>query len=514
MVAENDKSAEGSLTARAAWVLAAKSLSFALAFALPLLLARRLAVEEFGLYKQIFLLVDTAVAVLPLGFYLSAFYYLPREPGRRKQIVFNILLFHLAVGGAACAVLFAWPGLAASLLNAPELARLAPLAGLTIMLWIVSYFLETVAVAEQELRLAVVFIVGSRLTRSGLMFAAAVFAPDVESLLWAALAQGALQTVVLVVYLRSRFGAFWRGFEWPVLRAQLAYALPLGFAAIILTMFASLDNYFVSHQYGSARYAVYAVGCLTIPLVPLLSEAVGQVTLPRVSYLQKHGDARAIIALVARVVRKLALAFLPLYALLLVVGREFIVLLYTELYAESVPVFRVNLTLIPLAILASACDPVVRAFAEQRFWVLRMRLVMLALMTGAILLGLKTFGMLGAITAAVAVNFVERLLTARRCARVLGATRDDWPLVGDVWKIAAAAAAAAAVTLVARGALAGARPFLVLAACGTLFSAAYLAAVLLLGVPTREERETVRALAARLFKRRPAAGGPAAERLI
>ena len=514
MVVEQEKVSGGSLAARAAWVLAAKCVSFALAFALPLLLVRRLAVDEFGLYKQVFLLVDTAVAILPLGFYLSAFYYLPREPERRSQIVFNILLFHLFVGGAACAVLAARPGLAASLLNAPELERLAPLAGLTILLWIVSYFLETVAVAEQEMRLAVLFIVGSRLTRSGLMFAAAVFAPNVESLLYAALAQGVVQTLVLLLYLRSRFGAFWRGFEWPVLRAQLAYALPLGFAAIILTMFASLDNYFVSHEYGSVAYAVYAVGCFTIPLVPLLSEAVGQVTLPRVSFLQQRGDSRGIIELTARVVRKLALAYLPLYALLLVVAREFVVLLFTEQYAASVPVFRVNLTLIPLAILMSACDPVIRAFAGQRFYFLKMRLVMLALMTGAIIFGLKTFGMMGAITAAVAVNFVERMVTARKCARMLGATRGDWSLVGDVWKIAAAAVAAAALTFVARGALAGARPLFVLAACGTIFAVAYAAGVLLLGVPTTEEREAVRARVARLRKRRPAAGGPAAaERL-
>jgi O-antigen/teichoic acid export membrane protein len=232
-----------------------------------------------------------------------------------------------------------------------------------------------------------------------------------------------------------------------------------------------------------------------------------------VSYLQKQGDARAIVELVGRMVRKLALAFLPLYALLLVVAHEFIVLLFTGQYAASVPIFRVNLTLIPLAILASACDPVVRAYAEHRFWVLRMRLVMLAVMTGAILVGLKTFGMLGAITAAVAVNLVERLVTARKCARVLGATRRDWTLVRDVWKIAAAALAAAALTAAARVALGGVRPFFVLAACGAVFSAAYLAGVLLFGVPTREERAAVRRRAAALFKRRPVAGGRAAQRL-
>ena len=43
---------------------------------------------------------------------------------------------------------------------------------------------------------------------------AAATLTTVESLLYAAMAQGILQSIVFFIYLRSRFGEFWRGFEW------------------------------------------------------------------------------------------------------------------------------------------------------------------------------------------------------------------------------------------------------------------------------------------------------------
>ncbi|HEU0252382.1 MAG TPA: hypothetical protein VFR12_05070, partial [Pyrinomonadaceae bacterium] len=63
-----------SLTVRALWLLIAKILAFSLSILLPLLLVRRLSQSEFGLYKQAFLVVGSGVALLPLGFQMSAFY--------------------------------------------------------------------------------------------------------------------------------------------------------------------------------------------------------------------------------------------------------------------------------------------------------------------------------------------------------------------------------------------------------------------------------------------------------
>src|SRR5260370_31827964 len=84
-----------SMTSRASWLMFAKTVGFSFSVALPLLLVRRLDQVQFGLYKQVFLVVGTAVNLLPLAFSMSAFYYLPREPDKRPPTIFNIMSFTL-----------------------------------------------------------------------------------------------------------------------------------------------------------------------------------------------------------------------------------------------------------------------------------------------------------------------------------------------------------------------------------------------------------------------------------
>ena len=166
-----------SLTERAFWLMAAKTLAFVFAFALPLLLTRRLSQADYGLFKQVFVVVATAVAILPLGFGMSADHFLLREtdPRRRGRVVFNILLFSLAVGGAACLALVLRPALSTNIFGDRELEeRYAPAVGCIILLWLISGFLEMVAVANHEMRAATLFIVGSQLSRTSLMFGAAL----------------------------------------------------------------------------------------------------------------------------------------------------------------------------------------------------------------------------------------------------------------------------------------------------------------------------------------------------
>src|SRR5947209_6979177 len=233
---------------------------------------------------------------------MSAYYFLPREGEReRKQIVFNVLLFSCLVGGLACFVLAVRPALIASVFSDATLVGYAPLIGTVILFWVVSSFLETVAVANQETRLSTVFIISAQLTKTLFMLVALLMFGSLRSLVYAALLQAILQTVLLLYYLESRFKGFWRSFDFSMLRTQMAYAMPPGFAGLLYTAQTDLHNYFVSHRFSTAEFAVYSVGCLELPLIGLLRESIISVMIPRVSFLEKQGESREIILLIARV---------------------------------------------------------------------------------------------------------------------------------------------------------------------------------------------------------------------
>jgi O-antigen/teichoic acid export membrane protein len=476
---------------RAAWIVSARTVAFVLSFALPLILVRRLDQAAFGQYKQVFLVVGTAMNVLPLGFHMSAFYFLPREPERRGEVVFNILLFHLLVAGAACLAFVLRPTLLTSLFpGSAELVAYAPALGVVLLLWVVSSFLEAIAMANQETKTATVFIIATNLARTLLLLAAGLVFASVESLIYAAIIQGALQTILLFVYLFMRFEGFGRRFDWRLLRTQLSYALPLGLAGFLYSMQMDMHNYFVSNQFDAATFAIYAIGCFNLPLIHILSDSVGSVMIPRVAELEKRGERREIIVLISRMTRKLALAYFALYAFLIVAGREFIVVLFREQYLASWPIFAINLAMIPLGMIISAYDPVMRAYPEHRFFLLRVRAVLLGALFVALWFGTQRVGLVGVISLVVLTNLLERIVVAVRCGKALGMTWSELSLFKDVGKLACAAACAALVTALVRALVVGAMPpFFVLATCGVVFACVYLAGVWLFKILSADERD-------------------------
>ena len=481
-----------SLTARTIWFICARIVSFAFSFGLPLLLVRRMSQQEFGVYKQLFLLVGTAVVTLPLGFGHSAYYFLPRERARQGEISFNILLFYAGVGSVIAITLILFPELLTSLFDNVELSSYAAPVGLLAFVWILSAPLDTFAIANQEAKVATLFIVSSQLVKAIFLFSAALVIGSVRALIYAAIIHGTLQVCVLVWYLRSRFGAFWRTFDWSIMRRQMAYALPLGLAAILFRTHVDLHNYYVSYNFGAAAYAIYAVGCFNVLLPDIVTEAVGAVLIPRVSYLQSQNQHAEIIQLLARMLRKVAALFFPLYVLLLVIGRDFITVLFTEQYLHSWPIFAINITLIPLALIPIAYDPVVRAYPEYRFFLIKVRVVLLLVLVGNLVFFTSKFGLVGAISAVVLVAAIENVLTATKSAQVLGVTRGDLLLLKDVGRIAVAAIIAGVISWLLVRLFGTSGPLFKLMLAIPVFGMTYIGGILLFRIITTQEWNVIK----------------------
>src|ERR1700722_7339552 len=463
-----------SLTLLASWLVIGKVISFVLSLALPLLLVRRLSKEELGLYKQAFLVVGTATVSLPLGVGIGAYFFLPREPCRGGQLMLNILLCHAFTGSLALIALLFAPVLLRVIFNSSDLEQYAPLIGIVILLWGIAYFLETAVIANQESRIAAALIIVAQLSKTGFMVTAAIVAAAVRSLLYAALFQGIVQTGLLIWYLNWRFPGFWRSFDGSLLRRQLSYAIPFGLAALLYTLENDYHNYFVSNRFGPVNFAVYSIGCLDIPLIAILIEAVGSVMVPRASALQREDNRPELIRLTVRVMRKLALTFLPVYAFLMVAGKDFIVALFTPRYADSWPIFAINLTALPFATVM--IDPLVRAYADQRYYLLRFHIVLFASMVVALWFGVQQFGMFGAVGVMVGLNIAGRLWLATHMGRIIGVVRQDWKLLGGFAMVAVAAAAAAGGEAALRQVLSPLQPLPALIVSGLCYGAAYLVA--------------------------------------
>ncbi len=399
-----------SLRNQSAWLMFAKTIGFFFSFALPFFVVRLLPQDEFGIYRQSFIVLTNIVSIFPLGFAMSAYYFLSREKEIRTSAIFNILLFNFFAGGIAFLTLWLYPDLLVLIFKSEEMKRLAPLIGLASWIWIFSVFLETVSVALKETRAATIFIILAQMSKAVLFIAAVVYFETVESIIWAAIVQGIVQTIILLLYLNSRFPRFWLSFDLKFFIEHFQYAIPFGLAAILWTFQTDVHNYFVGHRFSDAEFAIYAVGCFQLPLVSLFSESIGSVLIPRMSELQVAGDKKEMIRLTARSMQKLAFFFFPLTVFLMITAETFITTLYTKNYLASVPIFVLNLCLLPFFTILS--DPIIRAYKELGRTLLKFRIFVFIGILALLYYGIHHFSLIGMMGIVVFGGIVEILLGA------------------------------------------------------------------------------------------------------
>jgi O-antigen/teichoic acid export membrane protein len=474
------------LAKRAVWLTAANGLAFTMALLLPLLLVRKLSQAEFGLYKQAFQILATAVSLLYLNVSTSAYYFMPREPERKPQVVLNILIFYLMVGSALALLFFIYPQWVTLIFNSSDLVPIITPLGLAILLWLVAVNLECIMVANGDIRWSSTMIVCMQLLKTSLLIGAATIFGNVRAMVIAAIILGVVHCTILFVYLHDRFGDFWRRFDWRLFKAQLSNALPFGMGGVALVIQSDLHNYYVSHEFSPTEFAIYSVGCSQLPLLVILFNSVDSALFPEIAQLEKEGARGRIIQVWAKGMRLLALAFFPVCALLFLVRHEFITTLFTASYAAATPIFAINLFILLLMIAVS--NPVLRAFADFKYFRLKFNLMMLPVTWCALYVGIKTGGLVGAVTAVALTRLLDVGVTTILLGQRLGMGRKHARHFAPLARLTAATMIAALATAGAKLTLGSQSGIKVLGLSSAIFGMTYVISLFAVGAVTGEEK--------------------------
>jgi O-antigen/teichoic acid export membrane protein len=468
-------------------LMCGQALAFAGTFFIPVVLARVFDQATFGTYKQLFLLFSTLYLIAPFGMAESLFYFLPGRGPEAGRYVANSLTFLASVGTALLVALWWAAPQAGVWLNNPELPRYMPLLGAFLGLSMTSYLLEVVLTARKRYRWAAVSYGTSDLLRASFLVFAALVTRTLHGVFVGAVCFAVLRLLCAVVVLARELGAGLRP-DGAILREQLAYAIPFGAAVLVHVVQSTFHQYAVSYAFDVATFAVYSVGCLNIPLLDLVVGPAGNVMMVGMAEQRRHGREAEAVALWHATVRRLALIFLPVTGLLVVTARPIIVLLFTESYLASVPIFIVWSLGMLWTIFVT--DGVLRVYADTRFLLIQSGL-RLALNVALMWAFLHLFGLIGAVLVTVSAAWITKgmcLLRIRRLMRLSYRRLLPW---GSLGRILVAAAAAAAVGFVLERHL-EMPPLLVLAAVSLAYAAVTGVLYLRAGVLEPGEREWLR----------------------
>ena len=448
--------AEPSLTKQALWMVFARVVGIAVSLAVPMLLVRLFNPSEVGIYRQIMLIVTAAVNILPIGFQMSMFYFVPRDQERASGFVLNVLAFLSVIGAAVCMLFIAWPNVLRYLIGNSALVPYAPLIGLMVLTWMPSSLLELIASVYSDIKASTIFIIISQCAKTVLLLPAVLVFRSIDALLIAAIIQGIVLLVILVVYLRRRFPRFWTRFDPSAFREQLMYALPFGFSAILGTAQSDLHAFLIAHRFSTAEYAIYALGAAQLPLIPLLGDAVNVVMLEESAPSRAEASTVRFARLLFRAIRKLSLVYFPITVVFFIFRTEFVQTMYTSRYLASVPIFAINLMVLPFT--ALNVDAVLRSYPQFKFQVICVRIATVAMLVATSLAAMSRFGLIGAMSAFLICTAAERIVLFSFCLRLLNAKRRDWWEMSDVAKIALATAVASLIGLLVREGMSNSAP--------------------------------------------------------
>lgn len=466
----------------AALLMCGRMLSFAATFFIPVVLVRVFSQAEFGTYKQLFLIQTTLYLVAQFGMATSLYYFLPRAPQMAGRYVANSLLFLGAMGLIACPIVAASAPALARWMHNPALAQYLIWIGPYLFLMTLASALEMVLISRHRYGWASAAYALSDLGRAaGFILPALLFGQLVWLLKGAVIVAG-LRVVCALLYYRREFRGTLQP-DYSLFKSQLGYAVPFGMAVLLEIVQGNLPSYVVSALTNPATFAIFAVGCLQIPLVDFCASPTSNVMMVRMQERLAQSRMSAVIEIWHDTTWKLALLFFPLVALLAVGAHNIIVLLFTVKYLASVPIFVVWACMILLAPLQ--VDGVLRVFAETRM-ILILNLVRVVIIAGLLKWSLGAFGLLGPVLVIALALLVFKVAALVRMRKLFGVPARNLLPWRKLTSIAIASVAAAMIASAIQGRLSGPL-FKELLLAGVVFGVSY--AVLIWAFELRHSAE-------------------------
>ena len=430
-------------------LMSGRTLAFASTFFIPVVLARVFDPAQFGTYKQLFLIFSTIYLVAQAGMAASLYYFLPHAPRNAGPYIANSLYFLGAAGLIGFGALLILKPKLAHWLSNPELSRY--------IFWIALYFFLMMVSAALE----IVLISRGRYGWASTSYALSDFARAAASILPILLFRqldGLLKGLVMVAFLRAVIAVSYFYKEFPdtlhfdrtLFKRQLAYALPFGLAVLVEILQGSLPQYVVAYLSSPATFAIFAVGCLSIPLVDFAASPTSDVMMVRMQENLAAGRNRAVLEIWHDTTWKLALLFFPLVAWVVIDARQIILLLFTAKYAASIPILMVWSLTILLA--TFQVDGVLRVFAQTRLLLL-LNLMRLVIIAGLVQWSLSKFSLIGPACVIVLATIAFKAAALARMKRLLQVRADELLPWRSLAALLGASAAAAAVALAVKSQL-------------------------------------------------------------
>jgi O-antigen/teichoic acid export membrane protein len=484
-----------SLTTQAGLLAASRAAAQVLNALVGIVVVRFITQEDYGTFRQIYLLIGTLVIMTDLGLVESLYYFLPRLPQRRAAIIRRSVFVVGAAQFAVGAALLLGRGQIGRFFNNADLPHYMGLLALFLGMSTLTRLWEVQLIAEQRVPLASVVTGGFEALKVGLMFATLLVEPTIAGLLWAMVASAAIKFAAYLWFLARDFPG--RAEPAPGERGgHFRYAMALWVPGMLNTLAMQAHQFIVGYSFTPAEYAIYAVACFQVPLIGVLTTSIIEVMLVRVTAARAQNREDEVRQVWFNASTKSLAVFVPMAIGLAVLAQPLIVLLFTRNYAAAAPLFAILMFSLPLN--AVFTNNMLRAYGAMtdyaKFYTVRLLLGLALGIAGVAWLGMWGVALSSVLTGYLIVGWQLRRVAELLHLRFLAVL--PWRAIGKILlaAIVAGLPAAACARWIPSHALA-------LAAGLPLYAVTYALLAFRLGLVDREEMRNLTGEARRILAR-------------
>lgn len=318
--------------------------------AVGMVFARVLTVSDYGTYMQTFLAYDFAVPILTLGLPNALYYFLPGAEDERKTVMEILLLLLLA--GVVFSVFLLCGGvlLLAERFNNQELVKTVQWMWAYPMYTFPILIISTVLVVKDKVNINAVYNVVTGLILTIALIVAVFIGRSYELpvLIRIYLPLFFFPMALYLIFKNTSGG--WAHPQISSMWRMLKFSVPLGLASIFITLTLQFANIVVSALCSPEDYAIFTLGARELPVIGIITGSMATIVMADMSQKIKEGNMQEALNLFRKSALMGALLLFPIMFFLLLYAKEFIVVLFSEKYLDSVIPFGVFLLYLPIRI--------------------------------------------------------------------------------------------------------------------------------------------------------------------
>lgn len=322
----------------AIYIAGGRILSMLAGFIMPLALVRIMSQSDYGIFSQFFTLYSAVYVIIAMGIHTNLFYFCPSADEKDiTKFESNTFALLALFGIISILVLFA-PPVKNLVFGQSLLGKYDYLIILSIAFAVPMNIISPLNTTRED-KLGALLIPGLvAFSRIGTVFLSITLFAGLQSVFVGMLF---FQIVIFVFIIWYVFHDSMFNLDWRLMKQQLAYSLPFGFA-VALQLFSNYYDKFVCIKYISPiEYAVYAVAFLSIPGINQIYDSLCQVNIVNMSKSYRNGCIEEIPQQYGTFVLKTLSFSLPIILSVSLYSEEIMSFLYTEKYLGAAPFFRV-----------------------------------------------------------------------------------------------------------------------------------------------------------------------------